>query len=149
LPKLLKSSTFGCKQFGMDSVLPYSIHCPSRFTYITHMGSLLENESSCRRSVHSTNTSNFRFFWKAFVCNVPYLPRLCTPFPLNGNEGSLSFAATLSFLKDGDDVLFATIFAMNWNRKDKRPSKINIVESVFWVLSLFSGKKINVCLYIV
>jgi len=108
--------TLGCKLFGMDSVLPYSIHCPSLFTYSTHMGSVLENVSSCTRSVHSINNSSLRLFWKAFVCSVTWWP-FCTWSLECKLELRFSSKPTL-FLRDGIDLLFAILkwkFITAWN----------------------------------
>ena len=112
--------TLGWRLFGIDSVLPYSIHWPSRFTYSTHMGSLLENVSSCTRSVHSINNSILRFRWKAFVWSVPCLPAFSVrspPLLFEFSCGPLPSAATLGLFKDGVDLLLITVLAIIWNEK--------------------------------
>ena len=66
----LWSFTFGFRLFGIDSVRPYSVHCPNLLTETTHSGSLFEKLSSCSKSVHSMNSSTLRLLWNAFVFSV-------------------------------------------------------------------------------
>ena len=84
------------------------------------MGSLLENVSSCTRSVHSINNSILRFRWKAFVWSVPCLLAFSVTSPpllFEFSCGPLPSAATLGLFKDGVDLLLITVLAIIWNEK--------------------------------